>query len=77
MSELRGRVVPEPIGREAEYEAVADAVAAENTLADIAYGRAQGLRMAALVLGMWQGLEDCGMTREEKLAMIQAACHGH
>ena len=77
MTELRGHALPEPIGREAEYEAVADALAAEDTLAEIAHGRAQGLRMAAFVLGMWQGLDDCGMTREEKLAMIQAACSGH
>ena len=77
MTELCGRALPEPIGREAEYEAALDAMEDANTLAQAEHGHAQGMAMAAFVLGMWQGLDESGLTREEKLAMIQAACSGH
>ena len=77
MSEFRGRALPEPIGREAEYAAQEEAFEEVNALAQVEYGRQQGMRMAAFVLGMWAGLGESGLTRQEKLALIQAALTGH
>ena len=76
MSELRGRSLPEPLGREAEYVATEDAMAEGNTRAQVTHGRAQGMGSAAFVLGMWEGLQGSGLTREETLALIQAALKG-
>ena len=76
MSELRGRSLPEPLGREAEYAATEDAMAEGNTRAQVTHGHAQGMGSAAFVLGMWEGLQGSGLTREETLALIQAALKG-
>ena len=66
----------EPIGREAEYALTQDVLDEVNTMAQVTHGHAQGMGMAAFALGMWEGLEDSGLTREEKLALIQAALTG-
>ena len=66
----------ELFGREAEFEAAQEALDEVNLLAQVQHGRAQGMGMAAFALGMWQGLDDSGLTREEKLALIQAALTG-
>lgn len=77
MVEIIGRNLPQDLmGREAEYAQMTDVLSEENTTAQVLQGRARGMGLAAVVLGMWQGLEDSGLTRAEKLALIQAALKG-
>lgn len=38
--------------------------------------RALGMGAAAFVFGMWEGLEDSELSREEKLTLLRAALRG-
>lgn len=75
MSDVVGRALP-PTDRELLFEAQQEQADEAVVMQQIQHYRALGMGAAAFVLSMWQGLEESGLSRDEKLVLMQAALRG-
>ena len=73
----RGRATMVPItDRELVAQAQAEAEQELRVLDEIDRYRLQGAGLAAMAIAMWTALDESGLTREERLAMVTGALHG-
>jgi hypothetical protein len=62
--------------REREFARQEEEAQAADLLKELEFFRTQGLGLATMALHMWQGLEGCGLSREERLQLINSALRG-
>lgn len=67
----------EPLtAREREYAMQEEHARATEAIEQIHTYRTLGIGLAGMVLGMWEGLEGSGLSREERLELINSALRG-